>query len=388
MAMGGAYTALSSGLEAASYNPANLGLSNNRSFTLDFIGVGLGLKNNSFSLDDYNMYTGQFLDDEDKDAILNKIPTSGLKLNLMTEVSSMSFSAGRVALTFKTYGASRMSLDRDPFELMLYGNAVKSEVTLDDTDGEAYAVGDGALSYGQPLMKWADGELAVGATFHYLYGIAYEKVIYAQGGVNTTTDGFVGDGTMIIRSGLGGQGYAFDLGAAMIYKKNWIFSASWQNLYSEINWTGQPEEILLTFTVDPTNFDNLSNDDSDTLMESNDTTYDVSAYKTKLPSLIRFGVARNYNRLTWAVDLQQSTSENVYYAATPRIAAGIEYRLVGFFPLRLGAASGAGQGTVLSTGFGLYMGPLHFDFAAANNGSFNPQATKGGQFAFAMGLRF
>jgi hypothetical protein len=388
MAMGGAYTALSTGLEAAAYNPANLGLSINRSFSLDLIGFGISVKNNSFSLADYNEYTGQFLDEGDKDAIMNKIPSEGLQLNLLTEVKSMSFSVGRFALSFRSYGASKLSLDRDPFELLLYGNAVKSEVNLDETSGEAYAIGDGSLSYGHPVKKWADGELAIGATAHYLYGIAYEKIIHAQGGVATTDDGFVGDGTMIVRSGLGGSGFAFDVGASMIFHKDWIFSASWQNMYSQINWSGQPEEMMYTFIMDPINFDNLSDEDSDSLVESTDTTYDVAAFKSKLPSIFKIGIARNYKKLTWAIDWEQGTSNNTTQAVTPRIGAGLEYRLVNFLPVRVGTAFGGDRGSVYSAGFGAYIGPFHLDFAAANNGSFNPNATKGAYFAFAMGLRF
>jgi len=389
MAMGGAYTALGFGHEAAGYNPANLGLSKTNSFSLDIFSVGVSLKNNSFSLADYNKYTGAFLSDDDKDAIIDKIPSEGLKLNLLTEAAGLNFAVGRLAFNFRGLGASKINLDRDPFELLLYGNAVKSEVTLSDTRGEAWAIADGALSYGHRLMQWAGGELAVGGSFHYLYGIAHEKITYAKGNVSTTTDGFVGDGQMIVRSSLGGSGMAFDLGVAMVFAEKWVFSASWQNMYSRINWNRDNEEMLFTFHMDPINYDNLADEEiSDSLVTSTDTTYDVAGFTSTLPSVIKLGISRSYKKLTWALDWEQGVSSGASQAVTPRIAAGLEYRLVGFFPVRIGTAFGGDRGTIYSTGFGFKFGPFRLDTAIANNGALNPGSTRGASFALAMGLRF
>ena len=376
MAMGGAYTALGTGLEASATNPANLGLSRNRSFSLDLFSVGLSVKNNSFSLSDYNDYTGQFLTDSDKRDILNKIPSEGLKLNVLTEAAGLNFSVGRFAFSFRGLGASKANLDKDPFELLLFGKAVKSEVSLDDTRGEAYAIADGALSYGYPLLKWQGGELAVGATAHYLYGIAHEKIIYAEGGVNTTEEGFVGDGEMIVRSSLGGQGTAFDLGVALVFRDVWVFSASWQNIYSKINWHKDTEEMQFTFDMQPINFDNLADEETDSLVESSDTTYSVPGFSSTLPTVVKLGLARSYKKLTWAIDWEQGTSSGASQAITPRISAGLEYRLVDFLPARIGTSFGGDRGSIYSTGFGLYMGPVHIDMAVANMARSAPAAPK------------
>lgn len=389
LAMGGAYTAIGTDNEAASFNPANLGLSFNRTFTLNLVNFGIGIKNNSFSLDDYNTYTGQFLTDDDKDAILAKIPAEGLKFNVITEAGSMNFSVWRLAFNFRGLGATRFNIDKDPFELLLYGNAVKSEVSLDNTSGEALAVGDGSVSYGHPLMKWNGGELAVGATFHYLYGIAYEKITQAEGNVTTTDDGFEGSAIMKVKSALGGGGTAFDVGGTVLFEDKWIFSACWHNLYSKINWTKDTEELVYTFNMDPINFDAINDsEDSDSLIESNDTTYSIESFSSKLPAVIKLGLSRAYSKLTWAVDWEQGVSSGASQAVTPRLSAGLEYRPIGVFPLRIGTSFGGDRGTIYSTGFGIYMGPVHLDMAIANNGSIKPNGTKGALFAFAMGLRF
>jgi hypothetical protein len=389
MAMGDAYTALAFGLEAPAYNPANLGLSANRAFTMDFVSFGFDLKNNSFSLDDYNTYTGQFLGDDDKEAILDKIPGEGLRLDFAAEARGMNFSVWRLAFNLRGIGESKVKLDKDPFELLLYGNAVKPNVSLSDSRGEAQALGDGSVSYGQPIKTWQDGQLAVGATYHYLYGIAYEKIIEAEGGISTTDTGYVGDGSMTVRQALGGSGQAVDIGAAIVFAKNWTVSTSVRNIYSKVKWNKDTEETRFEFQMDPVTFQAMSDDDvNDSLVDNSDTTYDIAAFSTTLPTVFRFGLAKSSKHMTWAFDWTQATSSIGSYSTNPRVSTGLEYRPIGVFPLRLGVSTGGDRGTMFSAGLGIYMGPLHFDLATANYGTFIPNSTKGATLAFAMGLRF
>ena len=64
-AMGGAYTGLAKGADAAKYNPANLGLKDYQNFSIDIASVGVNVSNNSFTLADYNKYTGAVLSTSD-----------------------------------------------------------------------------------------------------------------------------------------------------------------------------------------------------------------------------------------------------------------------------------------------------------------------------------
>ena len=52
MAMGEAFTSLAMGVDAARFNPANLGLDGFRQTELELASVGVNLTNNPFSLDD------------------------------------------------------------------------------------------------------------------------------------------------------------------------------------------------------------------------------------------------------------------------------------------------------------------------------------------------
>ncbi|MBD3232860.1 MAG: hypothetical protein GF315_03970, partial [candidate division Zixibacteria bacterium] len=90
LGMGGAYTAAARGYQSLQNNPANLGLRDNFKSSWEFFSLGAQLRNNAFSLNDYNQYTGAYLTDDDKEEILGKIPSEGLSLNVLTEAGATS----------------------------------------------------------------------------------------------------------------------------------------------------------------------------------------------------------------------------------------------------------------------------------------------------------
>ncbi len=389
VAMGGAYTALARNIEAPYWNPANLGLSDGNNFSINLFNVGVGVKNNSFSLSAYDKYNGKFLTDGDKQDILNSIPADGLSLDLLAEASALNFSVSNFAVTYKGYAASSINLDRDPFELLLYGNAVMREVSLSNSRSEGYGIADASLSYGRAIQKWQGGEFAVGASFHYLRGLAYQKILESDGGVVTTDTGFVGSGSLLMRTALGGSGFATDLGVSVRFEENWYFSAAWQNAYSKLIWDNETEEMLFTFDMQPITIDAMADSaESDSLVTSSDTTYSVDAFGSTLPSVFKLGLARKYHNMIWSVDWAQGFANRPGQGVNPRISAGFEYKPLGFLPLRTGFGFGGDQGTVYSFGFGLHFGPFNFDLGLANSGSPLPSHTKGATVALGMGLYF
>ena len=310
LSMGGAYTALARDLDAPSWNPANLGLSDGGSYSIGIFNVGVSLRNNSFSLYDYNRYNGAALSESDKDDILNSIPASGLELDLLAEASALNFSVGNWALTYKATGASNVAMDKDPIRLFFYGNAVVRNVSINNTRGEAYGMADFALSYGRAIQRWEGGEFTAGASVHYLKGLAYQRIVEATGGVSTTDTGFVGSGVLRFNSALGGSGYSIDLGTAVRFEDDWYFSATWQNFASKMNWSNETEENLYTFQMDPITADMISNSgDEDSLVTTTDSTYAIGGFSSKFPGIFRMGIARKYSNLMWAFDLEQSFSQ-------------------------------------------------------------------------------
>ena len=380
--MGGAYTALARDIESPYWNPANLGFSDGNRLSLNIANAGVDLKNNSFSLSDYKKYNGQFLNDDDKNNIMSSIPADGLSLDLLAEASALNFSIAGFALTCKGYGASNVNLDRDPFELLFYGNTVLKEVSLSGTQSEAFGVIDAAASYGRPLLKWPGGEFAAGASLHYLRGLAYEKIVESEGGVVTTDSGFVGSGTLRMVTAMGGNGFSTDIGLAVRFEDNWYFSAAWQNIYSKMSWNHDNKEHLFSFDMDSVTVETMADS------ALSDTSYAAGGFSSTMPPVIRLGLARKYQKMTWSVDWIQGLADRPGQGVNPRISAGFEYLPLKFLSLRTGFGFGGGQGSVYSFGFGLDFDPFEFDLGMASSGTPWPAYSKGAKLAVGMGLYF
>ena len=402
LAMGGAYNAMAVGYEAPIYNPANLGLSqNDHKFSINFFSVGVNVRNNSWSLKDYNDLMGDTLTTDRKDEILGKIPEKGLHFDVLAEATAFSVSFNRFALNLHTIGAGKANIDKAPFETILYGNAVRPSFTLDDVYGLGWAVADFSLSYGHPLNVESPvpflnfSELAVGGTIHYLHGITYFEVLDAQGVFETTDSSLYSEGSFILQTAMGGSGFALDLGGAIVLKDYLIFeddlviSLSLQNLLSTINWSSETESLVVDFSINNFNFDNLTDDDvSDSLIESSDSTYEISSFSSSLPTVLRLGAATTYKNIKWAFDWEQGITSGASQSTTPRLSLGMEYVPWGWLPLRSGASFGGNRGPTFSIGFGLHFNPYRFDLAVANTGSILPGRSKGLILALAMGFWF
>jgi len=119
--MAGSYTSLAKGFHSPAFNPANLGLPAMRQNGIEIIGVGVAISNNSFSLDDYNTYTGATLSEDDKDELLSKVPAEGLMVTADAEATALSVGMGNFAFSITGIGAAEINLGRAPLELILRG---------------------------------------------------------------------------------------------------------------------------------------------------------------------------------------------------------------------------------------------------------------------------
>ncbi|MCJ7509110.1 MAG: DUF5723 family protein, partial [candidate division Zixibacteria bacterium] len=183
MGMAGSYTVMAKDVEAAFWNPANLGLSTKSGFSLCLFSVSASISNNSFSLGDYNAYVGDFWDDQEKLKILNSIPAEGLKLDIDAGANCLGFSAGNFALTVVGDGWANLKIAKSPFEFLLFGNELNDTVSVSDSKGEAWAITSVNLSYGQAVYRTRDKELSFGLSFKYLIGWLYYRVIESQGDI-------------------------------------------------------------------------------------------------------------------------------------------------------------------------------------------------------------
>lgn len=385
MGMGGAYTSHAKGFHAPAFNPANLGLASHRGNGLELVGAGVSISNNSFSLDDYNAYTGATLSEQDKETLLGKIPADGLKISADAEASALSLGLGSMALSLSGIGAAEVSMNRDVAELLLQGNTMADTVNLNGTYAEGYGLASVNLSYGRPLVRNLDRVLAVGATVRYLRGFGYEKVTELNGHAATLATGFEGDGRLISRTALGGWGYGIDLGAALQISKNYTAGATLFNALSSIQWNRETEEHRYSFTFDTLTAANIGND---SVLVSNDSTVAIGAFSTTLPATIRAGLAKTNGQLRWAVDWEQGFRRGAGTTTRPRLSTGAELHLIPFVPLRAGFAVGGKQGTTYAGGIGIDFSVCYLDIAAANYNAISGSSGKGLNLAIASGIRF
>lgn len=381
--MGGTGVATARGLDAVSYNPANLAFSDG--FSIGLAAAAIDVHNNAISLDRYNEITGSYLDTADKEQLLGDIPDSGFKLDGNVEASVFGLQTGSFALTFNALGAGSGNLDKDYFDLVLFGNELGESVDFSNTEGEGYALGSAALSYGGVLRTGEQSRLSYGLSAKYLYGVYEMHVENAYGNMQTTMDEISGQAYVSTISSEGGQGYGLDLGFALQAPKGWTLGLSMENLYTNMTWDKNVQ--YNEYRVDAAGI-NALNDDLDNAVVSTDTTYTGASYSTTLPRELRFGAANRFGAFDVAFDYVQGFENRGISSTTPRFHIGTEWWLTGMIQPRFGLSVGGVAGTGASAGLGLKLGFWRIDMAAVSRGGLDPNQTKGVAFAMGTSLEF
>lgn len=382
--MGEAHLAMATGVDAARYNPANLGLFSHRATCLQLAGFGGSITNNAFTLSDYNRYNGSFLSQQDKDAILGKIPDEGLKLMVDAEAGALSVSSGAFAVTMTGVAQADVNLSRDLFELVLEGNTFADTIDVSSSYSDFVSYATIGVSYGFPLTTVSGRTLAVGGTARYLRGLAVERVIDMKGLISTEWSGFAGQGNLTAQTATGGSGYSLDLGAVLDLGGGYTSGLTLENVYGTISWTRGTEEHRYTFA-----FDTTAGDVTDeNYVTSNDTTLDIASFSTALPPVMRAGLAWSGKKLSWALDYTQGLRSQWGASTTPRIGAGVEWTGLRLIPVRLGFATGGRNGTLFAFGSGLTLSAFHLDLAIQTGSSLSAYSTRGANLAVTTGLWF
>ena len=383
-AMGGAFTGLAKGVNAAKYNPANLGLDGYRENGIELASMGASITNNAFTLSDYNKYTGAVLSTADKQDILDKVPIEGLSINADLKASALSVAFGNLVLSVNGVGAANVNLNREIVDLILNGNTFADtiDVTGSYSDGLSYA--GASLSFGLPIYSAGTRQLAVGFTASYLRGIAIEELVSLKGLATTYESGFQGQGEAIIRTASGGSGYGLDLGAAFKLNDSYTAGIRIENILSKLTWSKDPQEHGYIFSFDTAAIDDFDED----FVTSDDYSIDIEPFTTTLPAVMNVGFANTSGRLLWAVDWSQGFRAAPGTSTKPRVALGAEYRLLSFLPLRTGFMCGGDRNAAFSFGSGLDFLGFYLDAAVITGNSLSVYSAKGANFALSTGITF
>lgn len=365
MSMAGAYTALAAGVESPIWNPANLGLRNKNAYTINLLSVGVSLNNNGFTYDQYLKYNGSYLNEEDKQDILDSIPETGLTGEVDAELQALGFSFGTFAIIFSGFEFSDLNVSKDAAELFLYGNQFGRNYDFRDSRADGSGFASVAVSKGFRLKMASMHEFAVGVTGRYIHGIANGRLRELSGSLTTDIDGLHGSGKLVFESSLGGDGFGLDFGVAARPTRAWTLSMSVANVYSNINWKTDAKRHEFGFTADSVTVQKIGEAGFDSVFVDSDSTYEIEGFSSHLPRQLRFGIARTGRNFTFAVNLTQGFEESVSSTKSPRVSVGAELRIIPLLPLRTGVALGGKRGLTTSAGFGLDFGLLVWDFALA-----------------------
>ena len=416
LALGQAYTALARGPEAVFWNPANLALGGEPKLKWELLGAGLSLitENNSFSVRAYN---GNFTDDThrigiaEKKELLRDIPRDGLRFNadLVPFLSAglpvnggISFPLGngiQAAITTNVAIGVEGEMPKDMFELMLFGNEFDRSYEIASWDGSSWLVGGVNFAGAKPWMPDRLAahlrEFSVGGTLK-VSGGAYGEITKSDGGMISRIQGTDLEGFALVRSSRG-IGFGVDFGVAGVSGDGrTTFSAGMLNLVDFISWSigsrqdsvyARATRLRVTRFLDPDQVrmrDVLENEDTD-----GDGDPDFRAklgedgFSRSLPAMLRAGIAhRPMPHMTVVGNYDQAFSSGFGISPMPKISTGAEYRLVAWFPTRIGLSIG---GRSSSTGVGFAFGPFNvghaqfefFDLALVTRGGLLPGFSKG-----------
>ena len=410
MGLGQAYTALARGPEAPFWNPANLALSS-RKFDWDLVGIGFSLvaENNSFSVTTYNdNFTDSnanispngskyYISPADKDEILGDIPGEGLKMNVDIEPlgalgipinGGVAFPIGEIrsAIAIGVTMGFEGEIPKDMFELFLFGNEFE-EARLDagkdgaydisDWDGSGWGVGtfnwSAAKAFMPAQLKPYLSEFSAGATLKISTGL-YAEIIESGGtGLVSRVSGTDVDAWLIAQSAEPGTGFGLDFGVAGVTKnRKATFSLGVLNLLDTFSWSSGVRQDSFFVGASDLRITRFADEDSraiEDVLDNGDVDGDgdidfsklasEDSFSRSLPAMMRLGVAyQAMPRLTVVGNWDQAFSDGFGVTTTPRLAAGVEYRLVDWFPTRFGLSlGGRSSGSSIGFAFGPFVMP-------------------------------
>jgi hypothetical protein len=401
LGMAGNYSAISRGVNAIAWNPANLALCRGNTVELNLFSLNAAVYNNSFSLHSYNRYfTAEgnkgFWTTSDKNDLLDLIDENGLDvdLNMATNVFGLAFN--NFALTAQVIGQGQVGLSGNEqlLRAVLFGENLDKnyEYHADEQyHGSIYSAGkiSWALAYPFKVLNRFHpklGDLAVGIGVNYYLGISAAQVIQSNVLAQRITVNdeesvrYLADIKMRVAKPEGatpaGKGMGFDLGVSASYNSKWRFSMAAQNLFAKINWSSGVE-YLEVLQKDSLSINDLNNKKNDTKI-SIDTSYSAAAFSTSLPATLTLGAAYQIRPdLMLTADWRQGLNHAFGNSTTPRLGVGAEYRYWKWLPVRAGFAMGGGQNFLIGLGFGLNFRFFDLDYSYAMKNALWPTYSEG-----------
>ena len=298
LGLSGAYSTLSNGYRAVGVNPANI--NNGTSWTVNIFSSKTSFLNNLFTLDRYNEINGAHFDNTltasyyDKEKILDVLDGDGLQLSFssINSIPSLNFSKDNYAFTSNVVFYGDVEFPEAFVDMMFFGNQVEY-----DTLNQVFIPNELNMSFKQNMLITVETgftycknfeEANLGVTLKYLQGLYYSnREDLAQPYFKTDITSYSGYGNYLIKQGLGGNGFAFDIGfSTKEFDNGMTFGASLINAFSSMEWNKdsqlrkglegaglsfpvrEKEYFFFTFGIDPLNAETLMNSTTEDLFQT------------------------------------------------------------------------------------------------------------------------
>lgn len=371
-ALSGAFTARATGYNAVAWNPANLAMPGNPGFSLTLLAIdgSAGLK--PIDLQKVHDYQGKFVPATVREQwMLDVAADSGQKGAVAGGVTALALSLGSFAFQFNSKVSTDVNLAPDAVEAILFGNAGRTgtvkNLNLAGSSFQGAAYSTGAVSYGLPLTSLVPlANFAVGATVKYTVGHALVTGLDAGSAINTSAitvnfPAIIPD-SISGTTGNIGSGVGLDLGGAWTIP-GFRFGVSAQNVVNTFKWDTTKLAVRSSTAL-------FRSDTSFSQTDSVDRPYATApaALRAKVAALkfkpvLAAGMSFDWlPMMTVSADVRQQVGDGIEVGPKSLLAAGVEYRIIPFIPLRAGVSTMTG-GYGVSGGFGVHV--LGFEMGVA-----------------------
>lgn len=385
-----AFVTQSRGTEAIGWNPANLGYSDNSTYSLSF---GLTpfipfpntqINNNALSFSWFNQYiaAGGHLNNARKHEMMRAFPAYGFNIHPALSTQFIGYQYGYSALSLGANVEGNILLPRELIELFMYGNQIDQNFKLGDFHSEAQAVV--VLSFAQARTvqllpqyhKYFD-KLYIGGGIKILGGGGYAGTETLSGNFDTREPKKVlANSEFKAKYAVGGFGMAFDLGAAMQVNSKIHAGISLQNLLGFIQWNHKYAETYhysIQFDSDILQDSTLNDNELQDKFVKADTSYNPGYFTTPYPAKLLTGIDyKMSNRATFYIAYEQGFSDRFSSSRTPKFSIAGKFTPLPWLILRLGVSLGGKERLQFGGGLGLHFTHYSLDLSAATlHGFFN-----------------
>jgi hypothetical protein len=368
------HTAAARGWSAIALNPAGLAMPDGPAASASIMAVrgvgGLG----PIRLGDVAGFEGGAVPEEVRRQWLDRIISAGGENGSAgAEVSYLAAQVGRFGLQVGTVAHLVGNLGAGAAELLLFGNAGRTgepaALALGETRFDVVMTSTGGVSYAQPVIRGGGRALSIGATLKYtvghlmLTGVDLGSESTAEPiGVQVMLPMVQTDTSLRIGGRERGAGIGLDLGVAW---SDGPFQAglTMTNVFNTFAWN----EANLVYRSGEVSVEGQATATDWEPQPYSDAPLPVRARVQDLgyAPVIAAGIAvAAAPGLRLSADLRQRLGDGQPVEAATHAGGGLEYRPLGWLPLRAGGAIVSG-GYLLSAGAGLQVGAVRLDAAAA-----------------------